>query len=420
MRQRHFNSIGCLAAGCVLLLPALGWGGTAPLAGDAFINTGDAANYGGLTTINIGGAPASKGLLLFDLSHLSGGASNVAWARLRFYVSTATVGGAVDIAAASASWAEASVSGVGGPSAGAAVASGVAIGSTGWVTVDVTAQLISWLNGSPNNGLILTANPSSTTVFLDSKESVSTSHAATLEVVFSGAAGPVGPAGPAGPAGATGVSGAAGPTGPVGDTGPQGPAGPPGPSGPQGPGGPPGGPGANGPAGAAGPAGPAGAPGAAGPTGPPGPAGATGATGAAGPTGGVGPTGFTGSNGPPGATGATGAIGTPFSNTDYQDPTTLANGAVIGDADTHFVFLVNNSAVVPTVSLPHANSGAGKQIRLQATVPYNGHTLNIVTQGSDGIWDAQAGGPALTSFTPQGGITLVSDGGTRWLVLWTN
>ena len=118
------------------------------------------------------------------------------------------------------SWSEATVSGVGGPAPGAPVQSGIAISSTGWVTLDVTAQLISWLNGSPNNGLIITANPSSTSVFFDSKENVSTSHPATLEVVFSGTAGAPGLTGPPGAVGLPGSTGAGGPVGPTGDTGP--------------------------------------------------------------------------------------------------------------------------------------------------------------------------------------------------------
>jgi hypothetical protein len=100
----------------------------------------------------------------------------------------------------------------------------------------------------------------------------------------------------------------------------------------------------------------------------------------------------------------------------------LTNGAVIADSDTHFVFLVDNSSVAPTVRLPLASSLAGKQIRLQATVPFNGRLITVaIKSGSgDGIWDTQLDTPALAAFTRQGGITLVSDGGIRWLVLWTN
>ncbi|HXN49128.1 MAG TPA: DNRLRE domain-containing protein [Bryobacteraceae bacterium] len=407
----------CLAAGWVLL-PVLARGETAPLAGDTYIVTGDAANHGGLTTISVGGGSAAQGLLLFDLSHLSGTAATVTRARLWFYVSKVGFPGAVDIAAANASWSESTVSGVGGPAPGAPVALGVPTNFVGWVEVDVTAQVISWLNGSPNDGFIISAQIPSTTIYIDTKESVTTSHAAFLDVLFSGAAGPAGPTGAPGPAGATGTAGPAGSAGAAGDTGLPGPAGPTGVAGPTGPTGPLG---ATGPAGATGTAGPAGVRGPTGPTGPFGPTGASGATGPAGPAGVAGPTGPTGplgapgGNGPAGPTGPAGAAATH----DSVSPTVLVNTSAIANSDTHFVFLVNNASGAATITLPSASSGAGKQIRLQATVPYNGHLITAVPAGSDGIWDTNFP-PALTSLSHQAGMTLVSDGVSRWLVLWTN
>jgi hypothetical protein len=82
------------------------------------------------------------------------------------------------------------------------------------------------------------------------------------------------------------------------------------------------------------------------------------------------------------------------------------------------VFLVNNSSGNATVTLPHANV-AGKQIRLQATSPYDGFTISAVPPSGDGIWDT-AFPPALTILTHQGGMTFVSDGAGRWLALWLN
>jgi Collagen triple helix repeat (20 copies) len=421
MSHRFSNTVRCLAAGCIFLLPAMVWGETAPLVGDAFINSGSALNFGTLTTINIGGATGSQGLLLFDLSQLSGPGNRVAWARLRLYVDRVTAAGAVDIAAADASWSEATVSGVGGPAPGTPVQSGVAISSTGWVTLDVTGQVVSWLNGSPNNGLIISANPASTTVFFDSKENVSTSHPATLEVVFSGAPGAPGLTGLPGASGLPGSTGSAGPVGPTGDTGPIGATGPTGPAGPAGATGPAGPTGPNGVAGATGPAGPAGAAGPTGPAGPIGPTGPTGPTGLSGAVGPTGPIGNTGALGLTGPAGPAGPTGPAFSNTDSLSATTLTNGAAIANADTHFVFLVDTSTGNATIQLPKASSGAGKQIRLQATNPWNGHLINAIPQtgSGDGIWDTNFP-PALTIVTQQSGITLVSDGGTRWLVLWTN
>jgi hypothetical protein len=59
-------------------------------------------------------------------------------------------------------------------------------------------------------------------VVLDSKESTTTSHPATIDVLVVS----VGPQGPAGPTGATGAAGTAGAPGATGATGPTGPAGP--------------------------------------------------------------------------------------------------------------------------------------------------------------------------------------------------
>ena len=417
MRHRLSNTAWYTAACCVFLLPAMGRAQTAPLAADAYINPGSGLKYGGATAVAAGGAAGSRGLLRFDLSGLPGPGGSVAWARLRFYVYQVTTAGAVDIAAANAAWEEASVTGVGGPAAGALVQAGVAIASPGWVTVDVTSQVASWLGGSPNYGFMLSANPATTEVYIDSKESVATSHPATLEVVFSGAAGAQGPEGAPGATGQPGAAGPVGPVGPVGNTGAQGPPGPSGAAGPSGPAGAMGATGDTGAAGAAGPAGPSGAAGAMGPAGPNGPTGPTGAAGALGAAGPTGPMGFIGADGPAGPTGPTGPAGADGAT---DSVTTLAGGATISDSDTHFVFYVNNSAAAPTIYLPHASSGAGKQIRIQATVPWNGKPLTIRTQGSDGIWDTQYGTPALTSDTHQGSVTYVSGGGTRWLVLWAN
>ena len=246
-----------------------------------------------------------------------------------------------------------------------------------YITLDVTNQVRSWLNGAPNNGFFLAAS-GGTTVFLDSKESTSTSHPATLEVVFSGAPGLTGAVGPTGPTGAPGTTGLTGATGPTGPTGAVGPTG------------------ATGPAGATGVAGITGATGATGPAGDPGPAGPTGATGVAGAQG---PTrrhrtsrtnrrgrrhrrnrrhgGYWLARTPQVHTGAAGTTGPAFSNADSVDATILVNGNTIPGSSTSFVFFVNNAAGAATITLPLANTLAGKQIRLQATNPDNGNNITV-------------------------------------------
>jgi hypothetical protein len=393
----------------------MAWADTVPAAADAFINPATGLNFGALPTLNIGGGAGSQGLLRFDLTQLSNSsAASVAWARLRFYVSTVTAAGSVDIALANAAWSEATVTGVGGPAAGALVAT-VPVTATGYFTVDVTAQVAAWLSATPNNGFIITANPASTTIFIDSKESVSTSHAPSLEVVFAGPAGPPGGPGPAGatgptgPAGAAGVAGAAGATGPTGPVGPTGPAGAAGATGPAG---------AAGPPGAVGDTGPAGPPGAIGPTGATGPVGSTGPAGATGAAGVAGAGGAPGLNGPVGAagpTGAAGATGPVFSNT--QANAVIANGGTISGSAV--VFYVDNSAGPVSVTLPSAASQAGRVVRVQETVPDNGNIVTVNRAGSDLIFD-QFGPPnaGLTSITASSSVTFASDGGSRWLRLW--
>ena len=137
--------------------------------------------------------------------------------------------------------------------------------SNNFISVDVTAWVKAWLDGSlPNEGFMIEAASSATTLSLafDSKESTLTSHEPRLEIVLNG---PAGPEGPGGPQGLTGANGAAGPAGPAGAVGPQGPVGL---TGAQGPAGPIGLTGADGATGSAGGIGPAGA---TGPQGPPGP-----------------------------------------------------------------------------------------------------------------------------------------------------
>ena len=142
------------ATGLALLLPVAALADTAKLAGDAYVNTGDATNYGGLSTVNVGGATASSGLLLFDLTSLPS-TSGVAWARLRVYVDQVNIAGTVDLGAASAAWAEATVNGTSGISAASSIGT-ASVSSTGYMTFDVSAQVTAWLGKAPNYGFVLT------------------------------------------------------------------------------------------------------------------------------------------------------------------------------------------------------------------------------------------------------------------------
>ena len=432
MKKSIFSkTLRIAGVGAALFLPVMAWADSAPLAGDAYISPGNGLNFGSLPGMDVGGTQGSQALLMFDLSQVAvptGG--SVAWARLRFYVDNLPTPGQIDVSAASTSWSEASVSGTSGVGIGSSIATGIPVSALGFYTVDVTAQVQAWLTGTTNTGFIITSNAGNPAFLtLDSKESPATSHQATLELVLTGPAGTpggngstgvTGPAGPAGPSGAQGPPGASGVAGPAGATGATGPSGPSGASGATGVAGVAGATGPRGATGASGPGGPVGLTGA---TGPSGPAGATGPTGVQGPNGNRGPVGATGPSGPTGPTGPT------FSNT--QGPATLANGATISDSATSVVFYVDNSASNVSVTLPHANSLAGKIIRIQATVPGNLHTITVNVQGSDKIFQHEVveNGGVVSSLVIADSRTFVSDGGTGnhggglgttggWLVVW--
>jgi hypothetical protein len=478
-RAINFRVTRLALAGCALLLPNLAWADTAPLIGDAYINAGDSNPYGALQAVNIGGAPNSQGLLLFDLTKLPAGVTgnSVTSARLRFFIGRVTTPGGINIAAANAVWSESTVNGVTQPvpGPGAPVQNGIAITTASvYITVDVTNQVKAWLNGSPNDGFILTANPGATDIALDSKESATTSHAASLEILLIGPAGPTGatgatgatgptgtvtgptgPTGSTGPTGATGSTGATGATGGTGPTGPTGATGPSGSTGTTGPTGTTGSTGSTGPTGLTGPTGPTGPSGATGATGSTGPTGVIGTAGPTGPTGGTGPTGATGPTGlagntgstggggpkgPPGATGPTGLTGFPgnpggtgptgptgpaFSNV-FSVLNSIASGGTIPDNTTQQTIFVNNSAGPATVTLPHANAQAGMYILINGTqrAPASA-TSNLITiqaQGSDkiAVHPSVANGntglqPSITNGTSPSAF--VSDGVSKWYFL---
>ena len=411
------------------LWQASAWAQSVPLAGDTFFASTNSSNFGGNPNINVGGPSEFQGLLQFDLSFLPAGttASSISNASLRLYVSRVGVAGSIDLYAASAPWSESTVNGPNAPAPGILVAGPISISVPNtYVVIPVTSQVVAWLNGSPNNGFLIVATPS-TSVFFDSKESNpasgGTSQQAVLEINLFGASGPTGPTGPTGaigvmgpagatgprgvtgapgstgitgPSGPTGATGALGAAGATGTTGPTGPTGSTGPTGPTGALGAAGAAGANGstgvtgPTGATGPAGPAGALGAAGagggigPQGALGPAGLTGLAGSKGPTGGTGPTGPKGANGAmgpqgntgsPGTAGGAGASGPPglIRNSFALDATVLPTSTIltagqwpIAEESTNSFYLLNNHPPCTINPAQPGGSSAERAITLPA------------------------------------------------------
>lgn len=366
-----------------------------PLTGDAFFASGNITNFGGNPSINVGGPNGFQGLLQFDLSFLPAGTTPgmVSNAILRLYVSRIGVAGSIDVYAAGSAWSESTVQGANAPVPGSLVAGPISVAMPNtYVDIPVTSQVLSWLSGNPNNGFLIKAFPSSTSVFFDSKESNptpgGTSHQAVLEVNLFGQSGLPGPTGPRGVTGSTGPVGAIGtqgPRGPSGSTGATGPRGATGNAGAQGAIGAPGttGPtgstgstGATGPIGALGAIGAAGATGVTGPTGPTGATGARGAlgavgrvgvTGPTGPTGPIGPTGLAGPAGAQGPTGATGATG-PRGATGPAGPQGNAGppGSTGSTGPSGVAGLIQNSYTLDAIILPMSATLAAGQAPMPA------------------------------------------------------
>ena len=130
----------------------------------------------------------------FDLMSLGAvSSSQVQKATLRLYVSAVTVAGGFDVieVTSPAGWAEGTLSyntsGASTP-AGTLLAGNVPVsypaGKYEYVLIDVTQAVKDWLNGVPNNGLVLKPNGTSISVAFSSKEDTTYSHDPELNVVL--------------------------------------------------------------------------------------------------------------------------------------------------------------------------------------------------------------------------------------------
>ena len=282
-----------------------------------------ATNAGASVAVNINGS--TKALLNFDASTLPSGitSSDIAKATLVFYVKSVPTSGKVQVSPITDSWNENTVTASNVPLSGASqeTSTNISSGNT-YFAVDVTNTVLNWVDAPATNKWLMLEPAGltpTTSLTIDSKEAIQTSHPAYIEIALKGPVGATGATGAAssvaGPIGATGATGLTGLTGSQGLTGATGAA-----STVAGPTGSTGAVGATGATGLTGLTGSQGLTGAtvaastiAGPTGPTGATGATGATGLTGLTGSQGLTGATGAAstiaGPTGPTGATGATG---------------------------------------------------------------------------------------------------------------
>jgi hypothetical protein len=407
-------------------------------------------NFGGSIALLVG--CGSNSYVKFSLANLGSGvtSSNVSKASLVMYADFVLTSGTMDVYQVNGSWSEGSITYNNAPALGTKLFSAVSVTKAGFLSLDLTSTVQSWLNGTlANNGIALVpTSGSAISVSFDSKENILTSHVAQLPLVLvsagpqglQGVQGPQGTVGPQGPTGATGPVGPMGPTGATGPAGQQGMQGMMGLSGPTG---------ATGPAGQQGPAGPngtgfnfrtafdnsasyaandvvtyngssyvatapsagpnnptpdgnmaawsimaaqgvAGPAGATGAQGQPGTAGANGAPGAQGPAGPTGPIGPTGATGPAGQQGPAGTNGTGFNFRGAFDSTaTYAVDDVVTSSGSTYVATSPNQG--PSNPSPDQNPSLWNlmaQAGAAGTQGAQGSTGPAGPQGPQGI-----GGP---------------------------
>ena len=169
-------------------------------------------NFGLQPYLQAGGG--NRSYVAFDLSSLPTGlaTSPIAKINLVLWVGRVGTSGSLKISQAAGSWVESAITANTEPGPGSPAGT-IAVSSSNppqFAYLNVTSVVQGWLaNPSSNNGFVVEGD-GSTVAYLDSKESISTSHEPVLEFVLTG---PAGATGATGPAGATGAQGPAGPTG---------------------------------------------------------------------------------------------------------------------------------------------------------------------------------------------------------------
>ena len=403
-----------------------------PLSGDTFVTTArPGTNFGTLANIDIGSG--NTGLVQFDLTTLPAGvtASQISKATLTVFINRIFVDGTVNVASVTSAWNEYTVTQSTIPTIGATITSFSATTTGVYVSVDVTAQVQSWVTTpASNNGFAFTSTAGY--VLLDSKENDETSHNPHLDITITsmGATGATGPTGPqgiqgipgntgvqgingatgtqgingvtgavgaTGSIGLTGATGAQGNTGAIGVTGAQGNTGLLGATGAQGNTGLVGATGAAGNTGGTGAQGVSGTTGAVGATGAQGNTGIAGATGAQGNTGAVGVTGAQGNTGLIGATGAqgntgvtgaqgvTGATGTISYEGSWSNSTAYPVNSVVSYNGSSYVAILANTGQTPTNTTYWQLIAVAGATGAQGIQGVQGNTGIVGTTGAQGI-----------------------------------
>jgi hypothetical protein len=381
-----------------------------PVAADAHVSSArTTTNFGYVSNLYVGNGYTT--FVQFNLAGLPAGitASQIAAAKVTFFVNRVNTAGTVNISQVTGTWNESTVTYATAPATSSVPAATFAAGTAGqFVTVDITALVQAWVtNPTANYGIALSS--STADILLDSKENDETAHSADLTVTVTsmgatGATGAQGQQGNQGIQGIQGTTGSQGIQGVNGATGAQGAAGVTGTAG------------ATGFTGAQGNTGAIGLQGTTGFTGTTGTQGSTGFTGFTGTTGSVGTTGFTGFTGATGFTGTTGAQGnTGFTGFTGTTGFTGATGSTGSNGSTGFTGATGLTGQTGTqgstgftgftgVTGFTGITGFTGTSGAQGNTGFTGFTGNTGFTGSTGV-TGQTGTNGFTGFTGSTGFT---------------
>ncbi len=173
-----------IISGAMLLWPAAAWATDAPLVGDTYVSSANPSlNFGNAPSLSVGGT--NTALLQFDLSALptnAGLTASVVTATLRVFVNRVGTAGLLTAATGKGPWTESGVTYSNAPPQFLASENAQVNSGGQYVSLDVTGIVNGWIGNSfPNYGIHLSSTGE---LFLDSKESTTTSHPATLDVTL--------------------------------------------------------------------------------------------------------------------------------------------------------------------------------------------------------------------------------------------
>jgi hypothetical protein len=178
----------------LVLLGATAAHGQLTPSGDSYINTvTPTTNYGAKTLLDVQSASQTT-YIQFDLSAIPSGytGANVTKASLKLYVNAVTTAGSLNVDYVNGTWSESTIDANNAPALGTTIAASVPLTTkekNQYILVDITPAVQAWLNGTePNYGIALVGNSPLNASF-DSKENTTTSHAAELDIVFTGGGG---------------------------------------------------------------------------------------------------------------------------------------------------------------------------------------------------------------------------------------